>query len=1086
MTIQRIPLRWILPLLLLLNQARAQEGFELTADGVTINRAAQWEHWTRPKHAVRIDPQTHALTPRRIGQSTNAILDIDRFQTLIGDQKAYEKIVKELNRADRPVPLNIRMAPATVAGVPIVYLKANTKKNIEVGDPIIWYYYHGGIRHAGTSVETAAAILDGDPTTYWEPSTLVSRAEYNDLPPAAKGPIYFIVKGDDGLERRVDEATYDAATPSDRRVEYHNHSLENWTVDIDLGRLVPLSKVVLRFLDPSEGEPFRQVRLLGTPSDARNADLSLIDRTIAPVENQTSVEFNLDPNDEGFYRQLHILRIAVTDSKLDKFAVVTEAEFAALPLDEQGGIDYHIVNAAGTETKVARNIYEDVAPERRGRLVHYRRERPRLAAVEVWTQGDNIALDVIDGGGSVELTGTFGGLPGFDGRYETNFLQFVWSPDPRFEDRGIMTLDLGARFWINYFRMVGGISGVDEMVVRISDGSRDSNGSLKWREMYRQTGSAPNSTPWSGVSVGTSESGFEKLEQVRYLNSQIYTSQAGRAGGYNTGDRIREVQLFGEGYPSEVTLTSPMIELPGSVILGRIEWEADLPDSERVDVQIRTRTGDRLVEIVEHYGNGGDLKTETDYNNLPTSFKGPVVNRLQPGGGWSSWSQRYTRSGQLVTSPSPRRFLQFQARLLSAAPDVAASLRSIAVEFLPPVAHRTVAEIWPNTVEPREIREFELYLKPTFVEHQPGGPPSRRFDEILLDAAPIEALSITDVALGHEEDFDRGQPRRLFSASSADVLIDAATGDSLKIFPADIGTGLRLLLPEKVALQAAGDDTRTYHRVVTEEGEQVPVDGDGRILNELTYLGLPLQEQGDILYFALRGHDADGNPITEAVEEFAYRSLADSLQGEIRYFRRLVGKGGEFPFDQQGNPLTQGAYNALPRSQQGSIAAAGELVRVRFHASVLLNGTTVDAAIRDSAFPDTYQQVDPGDATALTPGTALSISVPLSNRVVQGVAIAPNPFTPNGDGTNDQAYIRFALGNLNAERTIQVRIFDLAGHSVWSERRQGFGEQIFTWDGRGDDGQLVPPGAYLCKIDADVDAASASHTSKTHLIGVAY
>ena len=214
--------------------------------------------------------------------------------------------------------------------------------------------------------------------------------------------------------------------------------------------------------------------------------------------------------------------------------------------------------------------------------------------------------------------------------------------------------------------------------------------------------------------------------------------------------------------------------------------------------------------------------------------------------------------------------------------------------------------------------------------------------------------------------------------------------------------------------------------------------------------------------------------------------MPDSLQGEIRYFRRLIGKGGEFPFDREGNPLTQAAYNALPRSQQGSIAAVGELVRVRFHASVLLNGTTVDAAIRDSAFPDTYQQVDPGDATLLTPGTALSISVPLSNRVVQGVAIAPNPFTPNGDGTNDQTHIRFALGNLNAERTIWVRVFDLAGHPVWSGRRQGFGEQVFTWDGRGDDGRLVPPGAYLCKIDADVDAASASHTSETRLIGVAY
>ena len=152
----------------------------------------------------------------------------------------------------------------------------------------------------------------------------------------------------------------------------------------------------------------------------------------------------------------------------------------------------------GTETKVARSIYEAVAPQRRGRLIYYRRERPRLAAVEVWTQGDNIALDVIGGGGSVELTGTFGGLPGFDGRYESNFLQFVWSSDPRFENRGIMTLDLGARFWLNYFRMVGGISGVDEMVVRISDGTRDSNGSLKWREMHRQNG-------------GTVESEFEKL-----------------------------------------------------------------------------------------------------------------------------------------------------------------------------------------------------------------------------------------------------------------------------------------------------------------------------------------------------------------------------------------------------------------------------------------------------------------------------------------------------------------------------------------------------------------------------------------------
>ena len=149
--------------------------------------------------------------------------------------------------------------------------------------------------------------------------------------------------------------------------------------------------------------------------------------------------------------------------------------------------------------------------------------------------------------------------------------------------------------------------------------------------------------------------------------------------------------------------------------------------------------------------------------------------------------------------------------------------------------------------------------------------------------------------------------------------------------------------------------------------------------------------------------------------------------------------------------MTQAAYNALPRSQQGSIAAAGELVRVRFHASVLLNGTTVDAAIRDSAFPDTYQQVDPGDATALTPGTALSISVPLSNRVVQA-SPSRRILLPQMARHQRSSPHTLCTRQPHAERTIQVRIFDLAGHSVWSERRQGFGEQVFTWTGRGNDG----------------------------------
>ena len=1065
-------------------QTAAQAGFSLSASGVSVDRAEHWEAWTRPKHAVEIDPHTHAVRPRTIRIETNAVEGMDQFQTLIGDQKAYEKLIKDLGRADLPTPFNIRTAPATVAGEPIVYLKANTKKNIEVGDPVIWYYYHGGIKYTPNNPESAALILDGDPLTYWEPSSAVDRTTYGELPEDQRGPIYYFARDEDG-ERRVDRATYEVTSSRDRRIEYHSRSFENWYIDIDLGRLVAVSRIVLRFVDPEVGEPFRQVRILGTASDQRDAPLSLIERTIVPNEDQTVLEFDLDPDDEGFFRQLHIVRIAITDSRFDKFRTVSEAEFMALPAGDQGGIDYHIVNAAGSETKVDEDIFSQVDPQRQGRLIYYQRERPRLADIEVWSQGDNIALGIIDGGGSVDLTGIFAGTPGFDGRYETNYLQLVWSPDPRFDNRGVLTLDLGARFWLSYFRMVGGIHGIDEMVLRASDGTRDSNGNLKWEEIHRQQG-------------GTVEQGFDELLQVRYLSSQIFSDHAGRAGGYNTGDRIREFQLFGQGAPSEVTLTSPMIELPSAVLLGRIEWEADIPDPDIAQVEIRTRTGDRLIEETEYYGSGGEPKTEAEYNKLPKGFQGPVVARVKPGGGWSSWSQRYATPGELVTSPSPRRYMQIQARLLSTDPEVVASLRTVQVQFTPPVAGRTLAEIWPSEVPFGEERDFALFINPSFVEDQPGGPPSRRFDEIMIDADPIPELEITEVHLGDEQahhfaelgsrqDPTSGERTPWFAEPDGrryQVFLNA-DGDTVKaFFPGEAQVLLRL--PEKVALQPQQPGSRTYYRAIVEEGDEVPVDADGRLLNELTYLGLAFEEKGRIVYFAITGQDDEGKVIEEEVSETDFRALEDSLKGSVRYFRRLLGKGGQFPFDQDGEPLSESAYNALPRAERGAVVAAGEMVQVGFKARVLLSGSTVDVSIRDSAHPESWQQVDPGDATAETPSASLSISVPFSSRVIQEATITPNPFTPNADGINDQTEVRFAIGNLNTERALQVQIFDLSGRPIWQEKRRSFGEQVVQWDGRDAQGVPVPPGLYLCRIEVDVDAQGASHQVAQRVIAVAY
>ena len=1071
--------------------------------GVGVDRAQQWEQWTLPTHATDIDPVAHTVTPRSIGKDIDVIRNLAQFRVKIGDEKAYDKLLKELKREKSAEPLNIVTGPASVVGVPIVHLKDNNNKGISVGDPVLWYFYQGGIREAPNNPSSAPNILDGDPTTYWEPTTEVSAEEYEALLPSEQGPVYYFAQDDSEQESRVDREVYDQAPRNRRRVQYNSRLLEGWYVDVELARVVPVSRIVLRFVDGDVGEPFRQFRILTTPSHVRSDPLSLTARTVTPNEDERVVVFDdLNPDDpDRDHLLVHRLRIQVTDSKFDKVKQVSEEEFLALPLENQGGIDYYIVNAVGDETKVEKEIFDLVAPERRSRLVYFQRERPRLAEVEVWSQGDNIALGILDGGGSVDLFGPLEATVGFDGLYGTKFRQSIWLADPTYENRGILIVDLGALFWIDQLRWVGDISSLDDYTTRLSDGSRDSNGNLKWTEVDRSE---------EGVVRKNYEQTLEPPMQVRYLWSRAVRPTYERIYSI-PANTFREVQLFGDGYVPEVVLTSPMIELPGSFLLGSIEWEADVPDPDLVEVEIRTRTGDRLREVTEHYGNSGEIKTPQDYDKLPTSLKGPVVTRRVPGGGWSPWSQKYLESGDRVTSPAPRQFLQIQAKLISRTPDLAGSLRSVRVHFLPPVGRRMMAEIWPSEVPVGELRNFEFYLNPTFVERQVDGEEGPRFDEILLDASPIQQIDLLDVSLGPEEDLQEGAGQHFtevgshqvdgedsywFEAPSGDrfmALIDPTSGDTLKVVeggiaatdPAAPGSRLLLRLPHKVGLLTQTDNSRIYNRLIREEGEEVPVDEDGRLLNELTYLNLPSEQEGRIVYFAITGTNQDGEPVLEEVSDFQYGSLEDSLKGDVQYFRRLIGKGGEFPFDREGNPLDRTAYNRLPRTEKGSIVANGELVRVRFKASVILNGTTIDAAVRDSNSPDSWQQVDAGDATSLRESTALSISVPVTSQVLQNVEIEPNPFTPNADGINDQSQIRFAIGNLNADRDIRVQIFDLSGRAVWRQTQIGFGEQHFIWNGRDNRGQTVPPGLYVCKIEVDTDADKSSGTVD-RIIAVVY
>ena len=108
---------------------------------------------------------------------------------------------------------------------------------------------------------------------------------------------------------------------------------------------------------------------------------------------------------------METIRIVVSDTRGERGERISEEEWQALPADERGAVVHFIRDEQGFEEPVERAVYESLDPQRQGRLDYYRRERPRLAGIEVYGFGDNISGSLVAGGGHLDLTGD-GFLPG--------------------------------------------------------------------------------------------------------------------------------------------------------------------------------------------------------------------------------------------------------------------------------------------------------------------------------------------------------------------------------------------------------------------------------------------------------------------------------------------------------------------------------------------------------------------------------------------------------------------------------------------------------------------------------------------------
>ena len=117
------------------------------------------------------------------------------------------------------------------------------------------------------------------------------------------------------------------------------------------------------------------------------------------------------------------------------------------------------------------------------------------------------------------------------------------------------------------------------------------------------------------------------------------------------------------------------------------------------------------------------------------------------------------------------------------------------------------------------------------------------------------------------------------------------------------------------------------------------------------------------------------------------------------------------------------------------------------------------------------QSIDPGDASAdLNSDDIRVFATGTSLEALSEIVLETSVLTPNGDRINDELDIAFTLLGVEDTAT-EIGVYTLTGQRVRALVRGKFNKGFYTeqWDGRDDQGALVPPGLYLLHIKVEAD-----------------
>jgi hypothetical protein len=515
---------------------------------------------------------------------------------------------------------------------------------------------------------------------------------------------------------------------------------EDWFVEIDLGRSVSARSITLIFAD--EAPPFELFDLLLSSGEPQ------LDRVANPVEGSLIYRIRERVKENGRHR-------------------VTYAPGDALDLTP---IRYLQV----------RN------------LKHI--DGARLVEIEVEGIGDNLIIGLPERGGAIDVI-----IDVFNRAEEVtlgNALNLVdgsifdrWrngrEPRNSYNTWSHITIDLGAVYPVDFVRLITGVAirgGFGEQLLRsragasgarsfsykvyeilTSDGSLAPDGSRIWTRHFSGRG-----TPLD-QQAGLADHQFPTLPtrfvRVAWLIwdatcAETAPDATSRWACYANGS-AEEIQVYGEGYPLETGFRSPLIDLQEGKSLNTVEWQTRTPPG--THVEIRSRTGNQIVAQYTFHDKNGKQVTKKKYTKLIPSFRGAIDTTRIAGGDWSPWSNMYSTSGAFFLSPSPRRFLELDVKLVSTNPEQAARFDWLAINFTDPLASRVVGEVYPLEVIPGEETTFSYYVRPAvsatgFDQISVEASTIPRFTAAFIDGESVE-VEITSLTQGFLATF----PRRIQS-----------------------------------------------------------------------------------------------------------------------------------------------------------------------------------------------------------------------------------------------------------------------------------------------------------------------------------